>query len=220
MRRFALLGFASLVSACGFAGSPFDGFGGFIGDTHNIYRNPNRPVGNSETMLRVTGREVTVAPLEPEAGNIWPGPQPPEPTLEDIERQQNTTAPTPGGPGPALSGPGQVVPGQVPPGTILRGQPRVVPQGSSTPPSQVPAVGAPPPAPAPQSYAPAPLYPNGPSSPTINTPQGPATTTSGGNGITTYTVPGGGTGIVVPNGNGTNTLVGPDGSVQTVPAPR
>jgi hypothetical protein len=217
MRRFALLGFASLVSACSFAGSPFDGFGGFIGDTHSVYRDPNRPVGNSETMLRVTGREVTVPPLEPEAGNIWPGPQPPEPTLEDIERQQNTTAPTPGGPGPApsLSGPAQV-----PPGPVLRGQPRVVPQGSSAPPSQVPAVvSAPAPAAAPPK-APAPRYPNGPPSPTINTPQGPSATTSGGNGITTYTVPGGGTGIVVPNGNGTNTLVGPDGSVQTVPAPR
>ena len=43
----------------------------------------------------------------------------------------------------------------------------------------------------------------------------------GNGGVQTYTPStGGGVGIVVPNGNGTSTLVGPDGSVQTVPSPR
>ena len=42
----------------------------------------------------------------------------------------------------------------------------------------------------------------------------------GGNGVQTYTDPKGGTGIVVPNGNGTSTLIGADGSVTTVPTPR
>ena len=36
----------------------------------------------------------------------------------------------------------------------------------------------------------------------------------------TYTAPGGGVGIVVPNGNGTNTLIAPDGSVSTAPQQR
>jgi hypothetical protein len=54
---------------------------------------------------------------------------------------------------------------------------------------------------------------------TLQTPQGPATT-SGGPGVQTYTGPTGTTGLVVPNGNGTSTLIAPDGSVQTVPTPK
>jgi hypothetical protein len=38
--------------------------------------------------------------------------------------------------------------------------------------------------------------------------------------VQTYTAPGGGMGIVVPNGNGTSTLIAPDGTVTTVPNPR
>ena len=58
-------------------------------------------------------------------------------------------------------------------------------------------------------------------SPTITTPNGPALDTTGqGTGqqyrrLNTPNV--GGSGILVPNGNGTSTLIGPDGSVQTVP---
>jgi hypothetical protein len=38
--------------------------------------------------------------------------------------------------------------------------------------------------------------------------------------VSTYTDTTGNTGIVIPNGNGTSTLVAPDGTVQTVPSPR
>jgi hypothetical protein len=40
-------------------------------------------------MQRVMGNEVTVPPLLTEPGDVWPGPIPPEPTLSDIEREQN-----------------------------------------------------------------------------------------------------------------------------------
>jgi hypothetical protein len=36
----------------------------------------------------------------------------------------------------------------------------------------------------------------------------------------TATPPGGGTAIVVPNGNGTSTVINPDGTIQTIPTPR
>jgi hypothetical protein len=38
--------------------------------------------------------------------------------------------------------------------------------------------------------------------------------------VQTYTSPNGVTGVAVPNGNGTTTLIAPDGTTQTVPTPR
>ncbi len=56
------------------------------------------------------------------------------------------------------------------------------------------------------------------------TPNGPSLDVGGGSGrgyrpamrVPRGASPGG-SGILVPNGNGTSTLIGPDGSVQTVP---
>ena len=50
-------------------------------------RNPNMPAGDSENMRRVMGEQVEAPPLTPEPGDIWPGPLPPEPTLQDLEQQ-------------------------------------------------------------------------------------------------------------------------------------
>lgn len=211
MRRLAMLGLLLCASGCSYVSSPFVSGGEFIGETHTFARNPNRPVGNSENILRVTGRPVDVPPLTPESGNVWPGPVPPTPTLQDIERQQNN--PTLGNQPPP---PGGVL--QLPPETPPRPLPRIgQPRGSSSPPSQDGVVTPPQRTPGPNS---APNLPNAQVPRTLITPQGPVTTNPGGNGITTYTMPNGGTGIVVPNGNGTSTLVGPDGSVTTVPNAR
>ena len=90
MRRFALLGLTLLLPACQtMVGNPLDGAGGFIADTHTFHLNPNRPVGEAPNVLRVEGRQVDQVPLTPEPGDVWPGPIAPEPTLQDIERQQN-----------------------------------------------------------------------------------------------------------------------------------
>lgn len=86
MRRFALLAFPLLLSACGLAGDPTDGFGGFIADTHMYSSNPNAPSAQSENEKRVRGEQVAVAPLLPETGDVWPGPPPPIPTLQDVQK--------------------------------------------------------------------------------------------------------------------------------------
>ena len=56
----------------------------------------------------------------------------------------------------------------------------------------------------------------------MQTPGGPAVTTGpvGGTGAQTTILPGGDQGILIPNGNGTSTLIGPNGSVTTVPTPK
>jgi len=179
-------------------GNPFSGFGGFISDTHTFRDNPNGPVGDADNMQRARGLEVQTPPLLPEPGNIWPGPLPPEPTLADLQKEQNSGAPY--SPPPANP------------------EPPVRPRGSSTPPpmSQAPSLpqpgaAAPPPA-AGQISAPSPNV--------VQTPDGPAVINTGGNGVQTYTLPNGGSGRAIPNGNGTMTLIGGDGRVTTVPMPR
>ena len=80
------------------------------------------------------------------------------------------------------------------------------------PPPNVPT--APPPTLFPQTPIPPAM------SPSVPTPQRQAPVNQNPNGVTTFTAPGGGQGIMVPNGNGTSTLIGPDGSIQTVPTPK
>ena len=148
--------------------------------------NPNTPAGNSEMFLRLRGEPVAITPLLPESGDVWPGPQKPDPTLQELEQQQQT-------PGAAA---------QV--GAADRRQPH--PQGT--------AADGPSPA-AVQPGAPPRLV--APPQPTGN---GPAQDVTGGQNLPGYRQlqpPPAGKGILVPNGNGTSTLIGPDGSVSTVP---
>jgi len=199
MRRL-LLGLALLLPGCSIVGSPFDGFGKFIGDTHTPYRGQNQPAGGSINMLRVKGEAAPAEPLLPEPGNVWPGPPPPEPTLQDIERQEGLQNP-------------------VPPGTEF---PRLPPpRGSGSPP---PPIGIPP-ASLPQGTSPPALQGPGASIPqpapsVVQTDRGPATIRTDANGIQSFTMPDGSTGHVVNNGNGTMTLIGNDGRVTSAPAPR
>jgi len=89
MRRIALLGLMTLplaLTGCGVASSPFDGFGGFLADTHSIYRGPNRPDGEAENMQRARGQDVAADPLMTESGDVWPGKLPASVTLSDLER--------------------------------------------------------------------------------------------------------------------------------------
>jgi hypothetical protein len=89
MRRIALLGLILLLPGCKYAGNPFDGFPGFIADTHSFHLNPNAPVAQSENERLVRGEDVTVEPLLPEKGNVWPGPPAPIPTLQDVQKLNN-----------------------------------------------------------------------------------------------------------------------------------
>jgi len=199
MRRFALLGLALLLPAC-------SGFSTFFSNTH-WFADPHRPLGDSENMRRVRGQDVSVPQLLPEPGNVWPGPIPAQPTLEQLMReegQEMQRAPVPGQPQPPPAPPGQRPPRR----------------GSSTPPGSVEPGLAPlpnlPPVPAPN--LPSTAAPHGH---TYQTPTGQVTGSPGPGGYETLTTPKGEPGgIAVPNGNGTTTLIMPDGRVLTVPSPK
>ena len=89
-----------------------------------------------------------------------------------------------------------------------------------SPGSVQPRTVQPSPAPAPMPMQ-RPVSQSAPRSPTVQTPGGAAVVNQGsGTSVQTYTDPKGGTGLMVPNGNGTSTMIAPDGSVQTVPTPK
>jgi hypothetical protein len=194
------------------------GFGDFLYDTHT-FANKNRPVGDSENIRRVTQRQSDVDPLLPEPGNIWPTEQVADPTLlsvmqahpeteqsmQGIQQQEqqrlkyNSSQP-PQGPAPTREN-----------------------RGSSTPPPE----GVPGLTPLPNTEYRAPPVSSAPSGggigpSTVQTPQGTGVITGGGSGFQTTTSPrpGGGNAIIVPNGNGTSTVINPDGSIQTIPTPK
>lgn len=200
MRRIALLGTTLLLSAC-------SGFDTFFNDTHWLAR-PNQPLGNSENMLRVRGVGVQEPTIRPEPGNVWPGPIPPQPTLQELMREENQ----------------QIMKPLPPPEAIPGGPPQPIPpaprRGSSTPPGSnqpgLPPLPTVPPQAAPR--LPRPLAPGGHM---YQTPEGPMVGSPGPGGYETLTGPRGESGgIVVPNGNGTSTVILPDGRVLTVPTPK
>ena len=177
-----------LASAGDILGNPTDGMLGFIGDTVSFKTNPNRPMPESDTILRAMGQPVEADPLLPEAGNIWPALPRQEPTLLDLQK---------------------------PPPTVSSQQ------GSSTPPQPMALI--PPPVVREPARVAAPVAPQpqiAPAATTLATPGGTAVLNVGANGVTTYTLPGGSTGRAIDNGNGTMTLIGNDGQVTSVPAPR
>ena len=192
MRRLALLGLCLGLAGCG-AASP--AHLPFVSGS-----DPYAPTGASETMARVQGHASTTEPLRPTPGNVWPGPIKAQPTLETLEQQQ-------------MELPNQPAP---PP----------LPRGSSTPPSAlppVPSVPRVPPVPKTETGIPSPSRsPSGPpsSATTIPTREGQAVPSGGTGSYSTVTLPNGTTGVMVPNGNGTSTIIRADGSVETVPTPK
>lgn len=205
MWRIAFLSLTLALGGCGYKtwwNPPFTG--GY---------SPNRPVGDSANMRRVLGDNTPAEPLLTEPGDIWPGPLPPAPTLKDLEMT--------GGLAPQPEAPTT--------GSPLRRNneaPRPPPApspGSSTPPGNAqPGLATPQPAPPLSSYAAPPNVPrpSGPGGPVLQTPSGPNVVTGGGPGYQTTIGPGGGQSIVVPNGNGTSTVIHADGRIETVPTPK
>jgi hypothetical protein len=203
MRRICLLSLGLLVSGCGYrtwSNPPF-----------STGSNPNQPVGDSETLMRARGQTPVVERLTTEPGDIWPGPLPPAPTMKDLVSGGLTPQPELPVPGSPLSR-----------GTAPAPSPNPS-EGSSTPPDNAqPGLATPRPAPPSSSYASPPAAPpaRGSTGQVIQTPSGPAVTTGGGQGYQTTTTPGGGQAIVVPNGNGTSTVIHPDGRIETIPTPK
>ena len=198
MRRIALLGLVLLLPGC-------TGLGDFLGDTFTYGTDPNSPLVNSENGRRVLGMETSTEPLVPEPGNIWPEAVAATPTLEDLEKQGNAqqpTAPPPSGGPPYLPDHRQPRRGSsTPPGS---NQPALPPE-LQIPPQPAPPVSAVPPAPR--------------AGQAVQTRTGPGVTSGGTGGYQTLTTPQG-QAIVVPNGNGTSTVIHPDGTVETIPTPR
>ncbi len=197
MPRVALVGLSCLsLAGCGFHAWDRPPF--VTGS------DPYLPAGDSENMRRAQGLTSAPAPLTTEPGNVWPGPLPPQPTLADLVKQesQGKLAATPQLPGPQPQAP--AIP---------------APQSSLAPPPVVqPIVPAIPPVP--QVAVPSGAQTPPPAGPVLQTPQGPAVTSGGTGTFKSVTMPNGMTGIVVPNGNGTNTIILSNGTVQTVPAPK
>jgi hypothetical protein len=206
MQRIAFLCLALVLSGCGYntwSRPPF-----------SSGSNLNQPAGESENLLRVRGQEPEITRLTTEPGDIWPGPLPAAPTLKDLVSTEGQT-----------SQPERPVPGSPLSRGITPSSPSPNPSmGSSTPPGnyQPGLLPAPRPAPPLSSYAAPPAGPpaRGGAGQVIQTPGGPAVTTGGGPGYQTTTTPGGGQSIVVPNGNGTSTLIHGDGRIETIPTPK
>lgn len=187
MRRIALLGSTLLLAAC--TGS---GFGTFLGDTQ-WHSRPNKPLGASENMERVRGESPGIPVLRPEPGDVWPGPPPPQPTLQQLMKEENqqTIKPLPL---PVVPGAPTPIPPMEP----------TMPEMPKVPGTVAPRLTKPPPG--------AHVY---------KTPAGPMFGVPGPGGYETLTGPQGQTGgIVVPNGNGTSTIIMPNGQVLSVPTPK
>jgi hypothetical protein len=54
-----------------------------------VFGNPNAPIAASETAQRALGRSPDVTPIPPQAGNVWPGPVQPVPTIAEEEKAMN-----------------------------------------------------------------------------------------------------------------------------------
>jgi hypothetical protein len=185
MRRTVML-VALLLSGC--SGS---GFWRYQEDAVALpWQNPNAPVGSSENFQRAKlGIKAMGAPLLTEAGDIWPGPPQPVPTLKDLQKQQMAEVNNSGGaPGAGLA--------PLPTLPSLPGY-EIAPQEPGHP-------------------APAQTF----SGNLVPLPGGRSAPLTGGEA---YKEIGGGNGlpgaIVVPNGNGTSTVIGPTGNVTTIPTP-
>ena len=204
MRRMTPLFLLLGLSGC-------TGFGEFLDHAFSVPGdNPNIPMTDSENFRRAIGQSREIRPIEPEPGNVWPRFDNRDPTLTDL--QNNTGREDRRGFGPTS------VPGAQP-GLPAGRQPRPT-RGSSTPPGSVDTTPAGPypvpnlPPPPPTAAAPRP--PGG----VVNTPQGPAVDTGGTNSYRQLNTPAGPGAIIVPNGNGTSTIINPNGTVQTIPTPR
>lgn len=214
MRRFATLGLLLMLAGCEYqtwSSAPFT--------TGN---QPYAPPGDAENLLRAKGVAVEATPLTPQPGDVWPGPVPPTPTLQELEQQGNLEPgqeqPVPGSPLSRGIAPEEQTPGQAAPSP-----PPQVTRGSSTPPgsNQPPLALAPLPRQRPIGAPPGPKVPAPPApGQVVQTPSGPGVTTGGTQGYQTMTMPGGGSAIVVPNGNGTSTVIKSDGSIETIPTPK
>lgn len=165
---------------------------------------------NSLTVQRVRGTNPEVEPLVPEAGNVWPEPEAPRPTLMS-------------GPDEAMRNIPDYRPSLIdgaPPASSPVPTPGVGPRrGSSSPPPAPPAIEPPQRSPVTQPASPVtPPPPRLEGRPMIDPSGRPAIGTGGTPRVQGYTQPGVGGGAVIRDGN-VETWIGPDGRTHTRVAP-
>ncbi|CAI3939334.1 unnamed protein product [Commensalibacter communis] len=85
MRSYAaLMATMLLLSGC-------SGFDRFLDDTVRLPgSNPEAPQGNSENMMKVRGETVASTPILPQGENIWPSRPPALPTLSDVANDEQS----------------------------------------------------------------------------------------------------------------------------------
>ena len=107
-------------------------------DTLWPFGNPNAPVPTSETAQRALGHSPQLAVIQPQPGDVWPGPVQPMPTLSQVQANSNL----PLGQGYTPSLPSPYPPGQQPPPAIndddLTGSLYAAPNGVQSVPPPVP----------------------------------------------------------------------------------
>ncbi len=226
--RGGALGLLVLLGGCGGVVSPFSTAADSASTAGGLFGRPwdgNRPeiLATSTTVARLRTQADPAELLLPEPGDVWPGPLPPRTTLANPDAalrgvpdyqpagarnfSDPDIGPAPERPRGPRGAPSAGLPGQ------LRGS-SSLPPPPLTPPD-LPQAQAPLPPPAPL----APRPPARADGRIIQTPNGPVVTSGGTDRVQSFTVPGGGTGTAVRDGNNT-VLFGPDGRVQTVPNPR
>lgn len=177
------------------------------------------PPEQSATIARIHGEAPQVASLQVEPGNVWPAQEGPRATLANPDAAMRNI--------PAYR-PGELDRMSAPAGRSVW-QPVDPPEPRPMPPGLRSGSGTPPPPPLPQIEPPRsevrPAFPT-PAAPAaradgrvIQTPRGPVTTTGGTDRVQSFVTPGGRTGTLHTNGD-TVTVIGPDGQVQIIPAPR
>jgi len=83
----------------------------FAADMVWPFGNPNAPPVTSESAERALGKSPEVTPIAPQAGDVWPGPVQPMPTLSEVQKD----AILPLGQGYTPSLPSPYPPGETPP---------------------------------------------------------------------------------------------------------
>ena len=82
MRYFFLLGLMLILSGCVNERH-------FAADALWPFGNPNAPRNSSEDAQRALGKTQAVTPISPQAGDVWPGPVRPMPTLGQMQKDTN-----------------------------------------------------------------------------------------------------------------------------------
>ena len=167
------------------------GFNDYFDNTHTLGSNPHMPLGDGPNMRRVQGQTSDITPIAPEPGNVWPRSVEPLPSLQNIDPDRGGQPRSSSIPRPTQSS-----------GLPINAAPAAMAQPSfqATPPSPLTAAPAPP-----QTVIP--------------TTTGAAIVTTGTDRYQTVNTPTG-TAVVVPNGNGTATLMRADGTMEVVTVPR